>query len=42
MDYIHLNGKYFISFVDTDRYQGIKDYVAQNRGDKIWGDNIEI
>ena len=42
MDYVHLNGKYFIEFVDTDRYNGIRDYVEQNRRDKVWGDNLEI
>ena len=27
MDYVHLNGKYFLAFVDTDRYVGITEYV---------------
>ena len=42
MDYVHLNGKYFLAFVDTDRYAGITEYVQQNRQDKVWGDNLEI
>ena len=42
MDYVHLQGKYFIAFIDSDRYQNIRDYVADNRRDKVWGDNVEI
>ena len=42
MDYVHLQGKYFMAFVDSDRYNNIRDYVVDNRRDKVWGDNLEI
>ena len=42
MDYVHLQGKYFMEYVDTDKYSSIKQYVVENRKDKVWGDNIEI
>ena len=42
MDYVHLQSKYFGAFIDSDRYRTVKDYVVDNRKDKVWGDNIEI
>jgi len=42
MDYIHLNGKYFAAFIDSDRYRSVSDYVKEHRKDKVWGDNLEI
>jgi len=42
MDYVHLQGKYFMAFVDTDRHNSIRDYIVEQRRDKVWGDNLEI
>ena len=37
-----MKGKYFIGFIDKDRYPTIRDYVKENKRDKVWGDNLEI
>ena len=42
MDYVYLHSKYFKDFIDNDRYHTMKEYVDDNRKDKVWGDNIEI
>ena len=42
MEYIHLQGKYFMGFIDKERYGTIREYVTENKRDKVWGDNIEI
>ena len=42
MEYIHLQSKYFIAFIDTDKYATVEAYIEEMRKDKIWGDNIEI
>ena len=42
MDYVHLQSKYFGAFIDGDRYSTVKEYVIDNRKDKVWGDNVEI
>ena len=42
MEYIHLQGKYFMTFIDNSRYGTINEYITENKRDKVWGDNIEI
>lgn len=31
-----------MAFIDSDRYNNIRDYIVENRRDKVWGDNLEI
>ena len=42
MEYIHLQGKYFMGFIDKEKYGSIQEYIIENKRDKVWGDNIEI
>ena len=37
-----MQGKYFMGFIDKERYGSIREYVTENKRDKVWGDNIEI
>ena len=40
MDYVYLQGKYFTSFVDRERFSSFKAYVDHNRKEKVRGENI--
>ena len=37
-----MQGKYFMGFIDKDKYSTIQEYITENKRDKVWGDNIEI
>lgn len=40
MDYVYLQGSYFKSFINSERFPSFKAYVDYNRQERVWGENI--